>query len=199
MSTEVETSLDLTKPQIARDSSSPSQTATAWQAPPHEITALRIQIFVVVFPLWSELDLLVPSFGILEDFAFVIPDDDFLVVVIKNITGIDRHLAAPAGRVDHELRHSVTGGVAAQAFNDFDALRDRSTQMRRAVDQIALINVVWTHATHEEFVHKCLHSLQVVVHPGEQNALVTEWDTRVGEALQRLLHLNRQLAWMIHV
>src|SRR5947207_8616121 len=88
----------------------------------------------MVFPLWRELDLLIPGFRILEDFAFVISNHDFLVVVIKNVTGIDRYLAAPAGRVDHELRHRVTGGVAAQAFDDFDALRHRSTQMRRAVE-----------------------------------------------------------------
>src|SRR5438552_9420257 len=162
-------------------------------------SASGIEIFAVVLALRRELDLLITGFRILEDFAFVIPNHDFLVVVIKNVTGIDRHLAAAAGRVDHELRHSVTAGMAAQAFDDFDTLRDRRTQMRRAVNQVALINVVWTHATHEEFVHKRLHSFQIVVHPGEQNALVSERDTRVGETLQRLLHLNRQLARMIHM
>src|SRR6266540_2590767 len=88
---------------------------------------LRIKIFVVVFPLWSELDLLVSSFWVLEDFALVIPDDDFLVIVIQNVTGIDRYLAAAARRVDHELRHGVTGGVTAQTFDDLNAFRDRST------------------------------------------------------------------------
>jgi hypothetical protein len=92
--------------------------------------ALRIKIFVVVFSLWSELDLLVSGFWVLEDFAFVIPDDDFLVVVIQDVAGIDRHLAAAARRIDNELGHGVTGGVTAQAFDDLNAPGDRSAQMR---------------------------------------------------------------------
>src|SRR5206468_10870517 len=161
--------------------------------------ALRVKIFVVVFPLWSELDLFVSSFRVLEDFAFVIPDDDLLVIVIKYVTGIDRHLAPAAGRIDDELRHGITGGVATQAFNDLNAFCDRSTQMRRTVDQVALINVVRTHAAHEKFVHKRLHGFQIVVHAGEQYALISQRDARVGKTLQRLLHFNRQLARMIHM
>jgi hypothetical protein len=94
-------------------------------------SCLGIQIFVVVLPLGSELDGLVTAgFGILEDFAFVIADHDFFVVVIENVTGIDRHFAAAAGRVDDELRYRVTGGVTAQAFDDLDSFRDRCAQMR---------------------------------------------------------------------
>jgi hypothetical protein len=73
--------------------------------------------------------LIAAGFGILEDFSFVIADDDFLVVVIQNVTGIDRHFAAAAGRVDDELRDGVTSGVAAQPFDDLDAFRDRGAQM----------------------------------------------------------------------
>src|SRR5437016_14402052 len=85
---------------------------------------LRVQIFVVVFALWRELHVLVSKLWVLEDFAFVIADDDFFVVVIKDVTGIDRHLSPAAGSVDDKLRHSITGGVTAQAFDDLDALRD---------------------------------------------------------------------------
>src|SRR4029077_742856 len=91
---------------------------------------LRVQIFVVVFALWRELHVLVSNLWVLEDFAFVIADDDFFVVVIENIGGINRHLPAAAGSVDDKLRHSITGGVTAQAFDDLDALRDRRAQMR---------------------------------------------------------------------
>ena len=35
--------------------------------------------------------------GILEDFTFVIANHDLFVVVIKNVTGIDRDFAAAAG------------------------------------------------------------------------------------------------------
>src|SRR5216684_7713074 len=87
---------------------------------------LRVQIFVVIFALRRELDgLLAAGLRILEDFSFVIADHDFLVVVIENVTGIDRHFAAAAGRVDHVLRNGVTGGVTTQAFDDLDSFRDR--------------------------------------------------------------------------
>ena len=78
----------------------------------------------MVFALWRELDLFVSGFRVLEDFAFVIPDDDLLVIVIKNVAGIDRHFAAAARGVDDELRHGITSGVTAQAFDDFDSFRD---------------------------------------------------------------------------
>src|SRR5258707_186301 len=91
----------------------------------------RIQIFVVIFSLRGELDgLIAAGFGIFEDFSFVITDDDFFVVVIENVAGIDRHFAAATGRVDDVLRDGVTGGMAAQSFDDLDPFRDRRAQMR---------------------------------------------------------------------
>jgi len=87
---------------------------------------LRVQVLVVIFALRRELHRLIAAgFGIFEDFPFVIADDDFFVVVIKDVTGIDRDLAATAGGVDDELRHGVARGVAAQAFDDLDPFRDR--------------------------------------------------------------------------
>src|SRR4051812_32250315 len=81
---------------------------------------LRVEILVVILALRSELHVLVSSFGILENFPFVISDHDFLIVVIQNISRIDRNFAATAGGIDDELRHAITGGVTAQAFDDFD-------------------------------------------------------------------------------
>src|SRR5207248_2453785 len=95
------------------------------------LTCLRVQILVVIFALRPELDgLIVPCLGIFEDFSFVITDHDLLLVVIENVTGIDRDLAAAAGGVDDELRHRVAGRVTAQAFDELDPLRDRGAQMR---------------------------------------------------------------------
>src|SRR6266576_515358 len=112
--------------------------------------ASGIQVFVVVLARRGELDLFVSRFRILEDFAFVIPDDDLLVIVIKNVTGIDRHFAPAPRRIDDELRHGITGGVTTQAFDDLNAFRDRSTEMRRTVDEVTLINVIRTHPAHEK-------------------------------------------------
>src|SRR5436309_9519951 len=64
-------------------------------------------------------------------FRSVIADDDFFVVVIENVTGIDRHFSAATRGVDDKLRHSVTGGVPAQAFDDLDAFGDGGAQIDR--------------------------------------------------------------------
>ena len=46
------------------------------------------------------------GFRIFEDFALVIADHDFFVVVIQDVSGIDRHFAAAAGGIDDILRHA---------------------------------------------------------------------------------------------
>src|SRR4029077_12100832 len=124
---------------------------------------LRVEILVVVLPLRRELHVLVPGFGVLEDFPFVIPDHDFFVVVIENVTGIDRHFAAAAGSIDNELGHGVTCGVAAQPLDDLDAFSNRRAQVRRAIDQIALINVVGADPAHQQLVHESFHGLNVII------------------------------------
>src|SRR5262249_6302404 len=90
-----------------------------------QTSTLGIEILVVIFSLRSELDRLIAAgLGILEDFSFVIANHDLLVVVIQNVTGIDRHFAAAARGVDHELRNAIAGGMTAQAFDDFNSLCD---------------------------------------------------------------------------
>src|SRR5438067_13224559 len=90
---------------------------------------LRVMILVVVLALRRELQVLVPGLGILEDFPFVIPDHDFFVVVIENVTRIDRDLAAAAGSVDDKLGNSVTRGVTAQPLDNLDAFSNRRAQV----------------------------------------------------------------------
>src|SRR5436309_4558978 len=92
-------------------------------------SASRIEILVVVLGLRSELDVRVPGLRILEDFAFIIANHDFFVVVIKDVARINRHFPTAAGGVDYELWHSVTGGVAAQPFDDLDPFRNGRAQM----------------------------------------------------------------------
>jgi hypothetical protein len=67
----------------------------------------------VIFTLRGELDVLVAGFRVLEDFAFVIADHDFFVVVIKDVARINEHLPTAVGSVDYELRYCVTCGVAS--------------------------------------------------------------------------------------
>ena len=76
-------------------------------------------VLVVILPLRHERRRGGANLRIFEDFTFVIPDNDFLVVVLQNVTGIDRDLATTArctcarssmasttaGGVDDILRH----------------------------------------------------------------------------------------------
>jgi hypothetical protein len=65
----------------------------------------------MVLALRRELQVLVPGLGVLEDFPFVIPNHDFFVVVIQNVTGIDRHL--PARRVSSSPEFMLDSKFAA--------------------------------------------------------------------------------------
>src|SRR3954452_6249692 len=88
-----------------------------------------IQIFVVILALRRELHVLIPALRIFEDLAFVIPNYDFLVVVIQDVAGIDRDFSAATRRVDDELRNTVAGGMTAQSLDDFNAFSDGCPQM----------------------------------------------------------------------
>ena len=71
-----------------------------------DASRLGIQILVVILSLRGELHgVIATRLGVFEDFSFVIADHDLFVVVIQNVAGIDWHLAATAGSVDHVLRH----------------------------------------------------------------------------------------------
>ena len=63
------------------------------------MTELRydVQILVVVLPLRRELDVFASGLGILEDFSFVIANDDLLVVVIEDVAGLIGTLPPPPG------------------------------------------------------------------------------------------------------
>src|SRR6476659_1581573 len=67
------------------------------------------------------------------------------------------------------------------------------------MNKIALINIIRTHPAHKELVHERFHRLEIVVHTREQYTLVSQRDAGVGQAIQRLLHLNRQLPRMIYM
>ena len=71
--------------------------------------------------------------------------------------------------------------------------------MRRAVDQVALVDIIGTHAAHEELVHERLHRLEIVVHAREQDALVAERNAVIRQPLERFFHFDGQLARMIHM
>jgi len=73
------------------------------------------------------------------DEAFVVAQHHLARRLRDHVIRPDRDLAAAARRIDDELRHRVAAGVAAQPFDDLDALRHGRAEVAGAVDQVALI------------------------------------------------------------
>src|SRR5215471_11234792 len=112
-------------------------------------------MLVVKFAPGCEMRRVATNLWVFEDFALVVADYDLLVVVMQYVAGINWHLAATAGSVDHILRHAISRGVPSQAFDDLNPLGNRGAQMRGAVDEVALIDVVGSYAAHQQLVHEC--------------------------------------------
>ena len=82
----------------------------------------------------------------------------------EDIAGIDRNLPATARRIDDILGDGIASGMSTKALNDFNPLGDRSAQVGRSLNEIALIEIVGTHAAAQELLHERLHHRQTVVH-----------------------------------
>jgi hypothetical protein len=104
------------------------------------------------------------QFRILEDLPFVISDYDLFLIVFQYVPRVDWNLATTTGRIDDVLGHGIPGCVAAESLDDFDPLCNGCSQMRRTVNEIALVDVIRTDPAHDELVHKDLHHRQVIVH-----------------------------------
>lgn len=78
-------------------------------------------------PLFRKVSHLGP--GIDEFLSFVISENSPFVILFDDVIGIDGDFPATAGSIHDKLRDGVTTGVTAQAFDDFDSLRDRSAEV----------------------------------------------------------------------
>src|SRR5437763_1271706 len=74
--------------------------------------------------------------GIAIDLALEIAQQQVVPVPAYDRIGSHQDLASAAGRVDHEHRRGVTGGVAAQRIDDFQSRLDRGAEMTGAFDRI---------------------------------------------------------------
>ena len=77
--------------------------------------------------------------GIFKDLPFKVSEDNLFSIMEEDIVGIDRHLAATSRRINDELGNGVACRVAPESIDDFDPLTNRSSQMRRSLNQVALI------------------------------------------------------------
>ena len=101
--------------------------------------------------------------GIDELLALVIPENHALGIFVYDVFRIEGNFAAASWPVDHVLRDAVAGGVAAETFDDFEALIDSGAEMLGALDEIGLIKVVGADAAHEEFMDEVALDLHRVV------------------------------------
>lgn len=73
--------------------------------------------------------------GVGGDDALVVAQDDLLGGLGDDVLRHDRGLAAAARGVHHEGGHAEAGGVAAQAFDDLDALLTGVRKCSRPMDR----------------------------------------------------------------
>ena len=123
------------------------------------------------------------QFRVLENFAFVVSDDDLLVVMMRMYPGLIGTLPPAPWRIDDELRHSVTGRMAAKTFNDLNPFCHGGPKVSRPVNQVALVDVIRSDAAHDKLVDQSPHHGQIIVYPFQENTLVSERYSVVHEAL----------------
>jgi len=129
----------------------------------------------------------------------VVAEEDALAVVRDDGDGIDGDFAAAARGVNDVLRDGVAGGVAAERFDDLDALANGGTKVMGTTNEVTLVNVVRTDARHEKLVHQRFHDGGIVVDAAQENSLVAERDASISEAFTRGARFGSQLAGMIRV
>jgi hypothetical protein len=69
----------------------------------------------------------------------------------------------------------------------------------RAVDEIALIEIIRPDPAHQELVDERFLDFHAVVHAAEQHALVAERDAGVGEAAECVAHFGGEFARVVGV
>jgi hypothetical protein len=89
--------------------------------------------------------------------------------------------------------------MAAELTHDVEALPNAGSEVTRSGDEIALIDVVRTHAAEEKFLNVRFHDLGSVIDMAQEDGLIAEWDAGVGEASEGVANLEGQFTWVIGV
>ncbi len=87
--------------------------------------------------------------------------------------------------------------MATQQFNNLDSLGDGRTEMLNASRKIALIDVIGSHPVFDQHMHELFHDDGAVIDAFEQDGLIPQRNTSVGQHSQRALCLWRHLGWMV--
>ena len=89
--------------------------------------------------------------------------------------------------------------MAAQRLHDLQTLPHARAQVRRAGDEVALVDVIGPHAAHEELLQVRLHHGRGVVDVLEQDGLVAERNAGVGEAAEGVADFGGEFARVVGV
>jgi hypothetical protein len=137
--------------------------------------------------------------GVNELFPLVVPKHDFLVGLGNNVVGIERNFPTATRSIENVLGKGVSSGVTTQSFDEIEPGLFRSAKVGRALDEIALIEVVGLDVAHEKFVQESRVNGEAVINATQQHGLVTELDACLCESLEAIANLGRELARMVGV
>lgn len=119
--------------------------------------------------------------------------------MFDDVLRVDGDFSAATGAVDDELGDGVAGGVTAEAFDDLDAFGHAGAEVGGALDEVALVEVVGTNATHEELLDEFLLDLDGVVDSLEKDGLVPHDNAGVGQATEGVANFGGEFVGVVGV
>ena len=128
--------------------------------------------------------------GIHKLLPLIIPQERAILVAVKDVVRIQRDLPAAPWGVHHKLWYRIPGRMTPKPLNNLQTFPYRSAKMSRAFNEIALIQVVGFYPAEKKLMNKSSLHVHAVVDSLEENGLVAERDTRIGEAAKRIPHLT---------
>jgi hypothetical protein len=93
------------------------------------VKATLLPLFTYLTSLRTTTETGVLRFYIFGDHPFIVSKDHRAFIFAQHIAGTNRSFAAPSRNIYDKLRHSKTGGVAPQVFDDLYPFTDRSAEM----------------------------------------------------------------------
>ncbi len=84
-----------------------------------------------------------------------------------HVIGHHGDLAAAPRSIHYKSGNGVPGGVSPQTFNDLNTLGNRRAEVTRAFDQVALVQVVWSHADAHQFMDQLALDMDAVIDSGQ--------------------------------
>ncbi len=137
--------------------------------------------------------------GIDKLLPFVVPEDGAFVILFDDVLRVDGDFATTAGAVYNELGDGVAGGVTAKALDDLDAFGDAGAEVGCALNEVALVEVVWANAAHEEFLDEFLLDFDGVVDSFKKNGLIPHNNAGISQATEGVADFGGEFVGVVGV